>query len=67
VCDGLSIEQAAEYLRLEGEYLREVLLRRHGVRPYIPSTYAPTRPIRDSSQTPSVETNGLTRHELSQA
>jgi hypothetical protein len=63
VCDRLSIEQAANYLRLESNYLREVLLRRHGATPYVPSTYAPTRPIRDTS----LETNGLTRHELSQA
>ena len=52
VCDGMSVDSAAQRLGLDREQLRAVLMRRHGARPYVPSTYAPTRPIRMTTPTP---------------
>jgi hypothetical protein len=45
VCDGLSMQQAAERLGVDREHLHEILVRRQAARPYVPSTYALTRPI----------------------
>lgn len=44
VCEGLSIEKAAERLDLEGEKLRSLLQRRQALRA-LASAYPPTRPI----------------------
>jgi hypothetical protein len=43
VCEGLSIEKAAERLDVDGEKLRNILQRRQTLRP--PLSYPPTRPI----------------------
>jgi hypothetical protein len=44
VCEGLSIDKAAERLGVETEDLRSILHRRQTFRPF-PTSYPPTRPI----------------------
>jgi hypothetical protein len=44
VCEGLSIEKAAERLEIDSERLRGILQRRQTLRPPA-SAYPPTRPI----------------------
>jgi hypothetical protein len=44
VCEGLSIDKAAERLGVETEELRTILHRRQTLRPF-PNSYPPTRPF----------------------
>jgi hypothetical protein len=45
VCEGLSIDKAAERLGVETEDLRTILHRRQTFRPFPHSSYPPTRPF----------------------
>jgi transposase len=45
VCEGLSIDKAAERLDVETSRLRDILHRRQMLRTMNPSAYPPTRPI----------------------
>lgn len=45
VCEGLSIEKAAERLAINGDRLRDILHKRQTLRPFSPSSYPPTRPL----------------------
>lgn len=46
VCEGLSIDKAAERLAVDSDKLREILHKRQTLRPFSPSSsYPPTRPL----------------------